>query len=363
MRRLSRGGVEVGGILFGRRVDNTVRVMAWRPMPCEHSRGPAFLLSNADKQGLMQVLESAETDPQLKVLEPVGWYVSHTRQGLTLTEEDVDIYSRYFAEPWQVTLVLHPDKTGKAQAGFFVRDREGRLRTETSYRVFEINSFRTPSTEERPGSAKPYARTPEAPRKTRPAPPPVVAAEAESGMRRPWRIAAIAAALLVGTLAVSALPRLRNQNPPTSETLQLRLLDAQGQLRVEWDRGHDAIQNAQSATLYINDGGAIPPIQLDQETTQRGSVTYLRLSEDVTVRMVIQRKGQPPLQELARYVGTPVPKVPSKELREARATRAKYLTETQALRRRLDQESERTRNLEKTLEKLEKQMEKEARLR
>ena len=49
--------------------------------------------------------------------------------------------------------------------------------------------------------------------------------------------------------------------------------------------------------------------------------------------------------------------------REARATRAKYLSETQALRRRLDQESERTRNLEKTLEKLEKQIEKEARLR
>lgn len=334
-------------------------------MPCEHSRGPAFLLSNADKHGLMQLLESAETDPQLKVLEPVGWYVSHTRQGLTLTEEDVDIFDRYFAEPWQVTLVLHPDKTGRAQAGFFVRDREGRLRTETSYRVFDIEAFRVPNTEERPGAAKPFARTPEA-RKARPAPPPVavpVGAEVQSGMRRPWRIAAIAGALLVGALAVSALPRLRTQNASASESLQLRLLDAQGQLRVEWDRDHEAILDAQAATLYINDGGTIPPIQLDQETTQRGSVTYLRLSEDVTVRMVIQRKGQPPLQELARYVGTPVPKVPSKELREARTTRGRYLAETQALRRRLDQEAERTRNLERTLEKLEKQIEKEARLR
>ena len=223
LRRLSRGGVEVGGVLFGRRADNTVRVMAWRPMPCEHSRGPAFLLSNADKQGLMQLLESAETDPQLKVLEPVGWYVSHTRQGLTLTEEDVDIFDRYFAEPWQVTLVLHPDKTGRAQAGFFVRDREGRLRTETSYRVFDIEAFRVPNTEERPGAAKPFARTPEAPRKARPVPPPApVVAEAQSGMWRPWRIAALAGAMLLGTLAVSAPPRLRAQDASGLEGLQLR---------------------------------------------------------------------------------------------------------------------------------------------
>jgi len=185
----------------------------------------------------------------------------------------------------------------------------------------------------------------------------------EEGSRRPWRIAAIGGALLVCALAVSAVPRLRTQAAPPADTLQLKLLDAQGQLRVEWDRTHEAIQNAQSATLYIQDGGEIPPIQLDQDTTRRGSVTYLRLSEDVTVRMVIQRKGAPPVQELARYVGTPVPKVPSKELREARNSRQKYLAETQALRRRLDEEAERTRNLEKSLERLERQMEREARNR
>src|SRR5262245_21669753 len=77
-RKLSRGGVEVGGILFGRHTGNTVRIMAWRPIECEHSRGPAFLLSNNDEHGLTQQLEAATRDPHLQVLEPVGCFVSHT---------------------------------------------------------------------------------------------------------------------------------------------------------------------------------------------------------------------------------------------------------------------------------------------
>src|SRR5258708_3694492 len=60
-KRLSKGGVEVGGILFGRRTDEIIRVLAWRPIPCEHARGPAFLLSNEDKQRLMGMMEAAES--------------------------------------------------------------------------------------------------------------------------------------------------------------------------------------------------------------------------------------------------------------------------------------------------------------
>ena len=40
-QRLSRGGIEVGGILYGTRDGRTVRVMAMRAIACEHARGPA----------------------------------------------------------------------------------------------------------------------------------------------------------------------------------------------------------------------------------------------------------------------------------------------------------------------------------
>src|ERR1700752_2400277 len=109
-RRLSRGGVEVGGVLFGRKTGNVVRVMAWRPMACEHSRGPAFLLSDSDKQKLIEQLEASGRDPRLQVLEPVGWFVSHTRAGLAMTEDDRQTFQRYFPEPWQITLVYNPGR-------------------------------------------------------------------------------------------------------------------------------------------------------------------------------------------------------------------------------------------------------------
>src|SRR6266571_4441321 len=55
-QRLSRGGLEVGGVLYGSREDRTVRVLAIRPIACEHARGPGFLLSDHDAADLANQL-------------------------------------------------------------------------------------------------------------------------------------------------------------------------------------------------------------------------------------------------------------------------------------------------------------------
>jgi proteasome lid subunit RPN8/RPN11 len=151
-RRLSRGGVEVGGVLFGRKTGNVVRILAWRPILCEHSRGPAFLLSNNDKQKLVEQLEAAGRDPHLQVLEPVGWFVSHTRAGLTMTEDDVETFQRYFPGSWHVTLVYNPGRQGPTRAGFFVRDSSGRVLSESTYREFAVTNVRVPKPEAAPSS-------------------------------------------------------------------------------------------------------------------------------------------------------------------------------------------------------------------
>src|ERR1035437_9816219 len=62
-QRLSRGGIEVGGILYGTRDGRTVRILAMRPIACEHARGPAFLLSDKDRMGLNHQLTSDAQDP------------------------------------------------------------------------------------------------------------------------------------------------------------------------------------------------------------------------------------------------------------------------------------------------------------
>ena len=69
--RLTRGGIEVGGVLFGVREGSRIWVHAWRPIACEHSFGPGFELSQKDVTGFAEMRNLASQDPELVGLEPV----------------------------------------------------------------------------------------------------------------------------------------------------------------------------------------------------------------------------------------------------------------------------------------------------
>src|SRR5690242_13899713 len=43
-RKLAKGGLEIGGILLGRRAGRAIAVLAARPILCEHRQGPSFVL-------------------------------------------------------------------------------------------------------------------------------------------------------------------------------------------------------------------------------------------------------------------------------------------------------------------------------
>ena len=58
-QKLSRGGIEVGGLLYGVREGQTVRITAIRATACEHAAGPAFRLSERDRAVLRQPRRSA----------------------------------------------------------------------------------------------------------------------------------------------------------------------------------------------------------------------------------------------------------------------------------------------------------------
>ncbi len=77
-RRIPHGGVEVAGLLFGRREASGVRVEAFRSIECEHAFGPSFALSGRDLEGIEIQLKTAERDPELSGLESVGWFVGHS---------------------------------------------------------------------------------------------------------------------------------------------------------------------------------------------------------------------------------------------------------------------------------------------
>ena len=138
LQKLSRGGMEVGGVLYGSREGRTIRVTAMRPIACEHARGPAFLLSDADRQMLETQLEHALEDPRLVGLTCLGWFLSHTRTGIMLSDSDMEIYEKHFNAPWQVALVIRPGGGRSMRAGFFVREHDGSVQTDSSYLEFNF---------------------------------------------------------------------------------------------------------------------------------------------------------------------------------------------------------------------------------
>src|SRR5512143_3117078 len=137
-QKLSRGGIEVGGLLYGVHEGRTVRIMAIRPAACEHAAGPAFRLSERDRAALREQLRTDRDDPRLAGLVCLGWYVSHTRSEITLTESDQEIFSTYFGLPWQITLAVRPSRGGNMRDGFFVRQQDGTLQTAQSLLEFNF---------------------------------------------------------------------------------------------------------------------------------------------------------------------------------------------------------------------------------
>src|SRR5689334_25216832 len=90
---LPRGGVEIGGILLGDQQNGRVSIVNLAPIECTHAMGPSFTLSPADQDKLEQQLRGLPHDGSGR---PVGWYHSHTRSGIFLSEADLEIYRHFF---------------------------------------------------------------------------------------------------------------------------------------------------------------------------------------------------------------------------------------------------------------------------
>ena len=332
-----RGGVETAGLLFGIHLEGVLRITAFRPMECEHLHGPGFLVSDKDLANLDALLERSSRDPILHGSALAGWYHSHTRSGIFLSDADLELHRRFFTKSWQVALVLCPSAKAAAKAGFFFQERDGTIRSQECYREFELAGAE-PAVPRNQAAVSPgletyrrevgLAASPRLagspismraanapPARSVSAPPSMAAmavrarpADAPAGKSKrrywPWVVAGLV--LGIGGASWYQSETLRPPAPARVAPLHLRATDQAGLLRIEWDRNTLVSTELLGGSLEIWDGETRTNVPLDRAAIRVGSFQVVRHSRVVRVALEIRVLGAGPVEEVTEYIG-PVP--------------------------------------------------------
>ncbi|HLH43224.1 MAG TPA: hypothetical protein VKV74_09580 [Bryobacteraceae bacterium] len=345
-RRFSRGGLEVGGILYGSRQERILTIQDVQPIACEHAFGPGFVLSQSDRSALQEQLRRNSQDPRFQDMVCLGWFLSHTRSGLKLSPGELEVYSEFFPERWQMTLLVQPETDGETRAAFFVREADGSAPASGSGREFRFPARLAASPRRREGwrqdkSTEPRIEPPLAPapqpdpsptsltQLSPPQPPPVQFSPAlssatqdsttqASAKSRSYSVAdattvartrrvrwswLVASGVLIVGLAVLTMRWIRADRAP--QPISLALIERDGQLQIEWDRGARPVATAVRGSLEILDGQGTRRIALAPQDLAAGVLTYERKSGDVEVRMRVEEAGGGAVEEASRFLGNP----------------------------------------------------------
>jgi hypothetical protein len=363
---LPRGGAEIGGVLLGSYNHSKLTIKGYAPIECEHAFGPGFTLSARDLAKLERLLASAPGGPAGRDVKPVGWYHSHTRSEIFLSGADLEIYNRFFPEPWQVALVLKPHTFEPMRAGFFFREAAAGIAAARSYTEFQLEGLpleRLPGMEEGParrvallekkpqarggaGPARPVTPEPsctpgEAPSEvpsgalgralTGPAPAAIAPSAAAEGGRgrhpeialpkflvqpstrsQRWLVPALTIAAFVVLGSVIYQTRIQWWPPLVNlvhasaagppASLGLSAADENGQLQIRWEGNSALVRNAADAALRIVDSGALQSITLDAAHLQSGSFTYARASQNVDITLEVRQPGGRSVSEATSFL-------------------------------------------------------------
>jgi len=356
-QKLARGGLEVAGVLFGVRRDAGIRILTWRPIQCEYALGPTLQLSERDRAQLTLLLQTAAEDPDLEGLQPVGWFVSHTRSDVLLSPQDLEIFEGFFPKPWQVTLVLHPTQAGVASAGFFVREADGTLKADSSYQEFSVKPLHraarladvpVPVVKDRSNSRLKPQEMVATPTPSAAEPPQLGSVEAPlfRTLERPrgprgwlWILPIIGGLIVAGFLIRERY--LARGNQPFS----FHVFDAGQTVQIEWDQNSASIHNAHLGVIDITDGGETKRYSLADNELRAGKMSYLRSGGDLELRMTVYPAGSTAVQEFAHFLdpGSLAPPAPPAEVEQLRQERDRLETEVQQLKEDLLKEQTRRR--------------------
>jgi proteasome lid subunit RPN8/RPN11 len=401
---LPRGGAEIGGVLLGRFENGRLAISDYAALDCEHATGPSFTLSARDEARLTELLAAHANDAGGR--RPVGWYHSHTRSEIFLSDADLAIHRRFFPEPWQVALVMKPHTFQPTRTGFFFRQADGTIRADRPCREDNLDAL---PVRQMPGgipavptsndySARRFRQDEPAVRVLEPPPPVEASVPAPPAPIRPagplpeppaaevtsprflietpaagrrWMVVGIGIVATLGVLGAAfeirdmwlpaVLSAFRHapaaaSAPVAPPSLGLGTIDRDGQLQISWDRNSATVQRASDAVLEINEGGPmLTAVQLDNPHLLAGSFTYARTAEKVDVRLIVHQKGGPDLREVTSFLGKLPDRKPAEDP-EAQKQRDEMAKQAAKLKADLNSQAAKTKKLEKDVQSMREEM-------
>ncbi len=308
-------GAEVGGLLLGsieRGAATVVRIEDFEPVECGYARGPSYLLSAEEQETFKDACERWRPEAS-RDSYAVGLYRSHTREGLSLAPEDVELMDRYFSGPSHVALLVKPFATKAGAAGFFFREDGAFQETtplEFPFRRHELTGEeppeRRPLTERRPRGARGLVRA------ARESTVEEASLSEDSGLSHfasaqgaayaittparsrlgAWMWIPLSFIFLLLGVVLGALAEL-NVGPrgtsaaATDYSLALAVLKTGEDLSVRWNGESGLIGKAERGVLEIHDGGYAKVVNLDGTQLRNGKLTFHNATGSVSFHLTV----------------------------------------------------------------------------
>ncbi|MBZ5601977.1 MAG: hypothetical protein LAO79_06700 [Acidobacteriia bacterium] len=313
-------GAEVGGVLIGsiEHGDHSiVRIEDFEPVECDYKRGPSYLFTDTEAAAFQQAVRRWQPDAT-RPDYAVGFYRSHTRDGLALAPEDIQLMDEYFPSPSHVALVIKPYGTKVSLAGFFIREDRGFPDTtplEFPFRRRELAGDEPPPRrsmlERRPRERNitemprsefqremEYTPPGYTPMESMPSAGPAYAVTLPSKSRLrsaiwiPLSFVFLLFGIALGMMV--SLTRVPGGSRAGAEDFSLGLSISKNDdnLSVRWDRQSPAIHTAQRGVLEIEDGSYTKSVDLDTAQLQNGSIIYRNSSGTVRFRLIVYPRAR-----------------------------------------------------------------------
>ncbi len=313
---LPKRGAEVGGVLLGtieQGEQTVVKVEDYEAVPCDYKRGPSYLFTADDGASFDDACIRAQPD-SARENYGVGYFRSHTRDGLSLAPEDIDIMEHYFPSPSHIAMLVKPFATKVSVASFFFRE-DGLFPStaplEFPFRRRELTGEeapprrsmleRAPRLRQGRSAAKPIAPASGFPEEDEeigagsarmPSPEPAYAytSPLKSRARGGWVWLPLSFVfLLLGVVLgfQAALTMSPKAKGGSEFSLGLTVTREGSNLSVRWDRDAPAIRGAQKGVLEIEDGGFTKPVELDAAQLRNGSILFTNSTGTVRFRLTV----------------------------------------------------------------------------